>query len=181
MAKLGRSVFKLMMGLVVLIPLVAASIYVINPFDTRSYDPRLRILGYGPYRIPSRSMAPTVYPDQIVIVSAVHYLDHEPQRGDIVVFLNASDGNVWIKRIVGLPGEQIEIDDGKVLINGQALVETYVSPENATTEYSRLMPLQQVPKDSYFLLGDNRDNSEDARINGPTSGDVLVGKVVKIL
>ncbi len=181
MTKLRRWIVRLLMALAVAIPLGAIGLYVVNPFGANSYDPRQRIIGYSPYRVPARSMAPTVNPDQIVIVRAGYYRKHQPQRGDIVVFLHEGDGNTWIKRVIGLPGESIAIDDGVVRINGRELVEDYVLAENAITDYSREMALITVPQDSYLLLGDNRDNSEDARIFGVTKRDDLSGKVVTIL
>ena len=68
-----------------------------------------------------------------------------------------------------------------VRIDGRKLVESYVAAENVTTDYSREMASRKVPRDSYFLLGDNRDNSEDARIFGATKRVDLNGKVVSIL
>lgn len=178
MTKFRRWVARFLMVLAIAIPLGAVGLYVINPFGANSYDPRQRIIGYSPYRVPSRSMAPTVNPGQIVIVRAGYYRRHQPQRGEIVVFLHDGDGNSWIKRVVGLPGESIAIEDGVVRIDGRELVESYVAPENATTDYSREMALIKVPQDSYFLLGDNRDNSEDARIFGATKREALSGRVV---
>ena len=126
-------------------------------------------------------MAPTVDPGQIVIMRAGYYREHPPQRGDIVIFLAPPEGHHWIKRVIGLPGENIAIDDGVVLIDGRKLTEDYLAAENVTTDYSRQMPAQKVPPDSYFLLGDNRDNSEDGRLLGATHRDDLIGKVVTIL
>jgi signal peptidase I len=181
MTKLRRWIVRLLMVLAVALPLAAIALYVVNPFGANSYDPRQRIIGYGPYRVPSRSMAPTVNPDQIVIMRAGYYSNHEPRRGDIVIFIHQQDGNHWIKRVVGLPGERIAIEDGVVRIDGRELVEDYVAAENVETDYSREMAIQKVPQDAYFLLGDNRDNSEDARIFGATRRDSLVGKVVSVL
>ncbi|MEO6104386.1 MAG: signal peptidase I [Pseudoxanthomonas sp.] len=181
MATLRRGIATLLMVLVVAIPLGVVGMYVANPFGARSYDPRQRVLGYSPYRVTSRSMAPTVQSDQIVIVSAGYYRSHEPRRGDLVVFLHAEDGNVWIKRVIGLPGESIAIKQGVVLVDGRELVEAYVADANAVTDYSRQMASSKVPQDSYLLSGDNRDNSEDARVFGATSRDELTGKVVSIL
>lgn len=178
MTKFRRWVARFLMVLAIAIPLGAIALYVINPFGANSYDPRQRIIGYSPYRVPARSMAPTVNPGQIVIVRAGYYRRHQPLRGEIVVFLHEGDGNSWIKRVVGLPGESIAIEDGVVRIDGRELVESYVAPENATTEYSREMASIEVPQDSYFLLGDNRDNSEDARIFGATKREALSGRVV---
>jgi signal peptidase I len=180
MTNLRRWIVGLLMVLVVTMPVAAICLYLINPFGARSYDPRQRIIGYAPYRIPSRSMAPTLNPDQIVVMRAGYYIKHQPQRGDIVIFLSPTDGNPWVKRVIGLPGESIAIDEGVVLINGKRIVENYVAIENATIDYSRNMSVQKVPDSSYFLLGDNRDNSEDGRILGATHRDDLIGKVTVI-
>jgi signal peptidase I len=123
MTKLRRWIVRLLMALAVALPLGAIALYAVNPFGANSYDPRQRIIGYGPYRVPSRSMAPTVNPDQIVIMRAGYYSNHEPRRGDIVIFIHQQDGNHWIKRVVGLPGERIAIEDGVVRIDGRELVE----------------------------------------------------------
>lgn len=176
-----RWVARMLAGLAVAMPLAAAGVYLVNPLGARSFDPRQRILGYAPYRVPSRSMAPTIIPEQIVIMRSGYYTRHEPQRGDIVLFLNSEDGNVWIKRVVGLPGETVSIKDGVVLIDGRQLAEQYLLAENTATDYSRTMTEKKVPGDNYFLLGDTRDNSEDARIFGATHRDDLTGKVVAIL
>lgn len=181
MTKLRRWIVRLLVCLVVLIPLGAVGVYLVNPFGARSYDPRQRILGYSPYRVPSRSMAPTVNPGQIVIMSAGHYRKREIQRGDIVVFIAPQDGNPWIKRIVGLPEEIVAIKEGVVMINGHGLDEEYVVTENKMTDYSQTMSMRKLAKDSYLLLGDNRDNSEDGRIMGATPRDDIVGKVIFIL
>ena len=181
MTKLRRWIVRLLIVLAVALPLIAVSVFLINPFGVKSYDPRQRIIGYSPYRVPSRDMAPTVHPGQIVMVSAGYYRKHEPQRGEIVVFLNAEDGNAWMKRVVGLPGESIAIEKGVLRIDGRELVESYVLPENATTDYSRELAMTEVPQGSYFLLGDNRDNSTDARIFGATRREDLSGRVVSTL
>jgi signal peptidase I len=181
MTKLRRWFVRFLLVLAIGLPLAAIAMYIINPLGANSYDPRQRIIGYGPYRVPARSMAPTLNPDQIVLVRAGYYNNHEPQRGDIVIFINADDGNHWVKRVVGLPGESIAIKAGVVRIDGRELVEEYVAAENARTDYSREMATTKVPQDAYFLLGDNRDNSMDARMLGTTGHEHLVGKVVAIL
>src|SRR5438046_1453853 len=93
----------------------------------------LRAAGiYNTYYIPSKAMAPALQPGDMILTSTLPYLRHKPQRGDIVVFVypdrDKSHPKVdYIKRIVGLPGETVEIRDGKVLINGTALSEPYTS------------------------------------------------------
>jgi signal peptidase I len=181
MTKLRRWIVRLLMVLVVTIPLAGICLYLINPFGARSYDPRQRIIGYAPYRIPARDMLPSLHPDQVVVVRAGHYRRHKPERGDIVIFINREDGNPWIKRVVGLPGEKISISDGAVLVDDRKLAEDYVLRRNVTGAYSREMPMLEVQENSYFLLSDNRDNSMDSRMLGTIQRDDLSGKVVAIL
>jgi len=181
MSNLRRWIARILMGFAVALPIAALCVYLVNPLGVGSYDPRQRLLGYGIYRVASRSMVPTVAPGQIVILHSAYYRRHAPQRGDIVVFRNSEDGDTWIKRVIGLPGETISIRDGVLLIERRELVEPYIASQNVVTDYSRVMAEQSVPEDSYFLLGDNRDNSKDARIFGATHRDDLRGKVVAVL
>ena len=99
-------------------------------------------------------------------------------RGDIVVFYYPVDPTKsYIKRIVGLPGEAVEGRDGKVLINGTALEEPYVTPAN-----NRVMSARKeirVPDDSYYVIGDNRDNSNDSRMWGPLQRKFIYGKFAR--
>lgn len=181
MTKLRRWFVRLLMVLAIGLPLAAIAIYVINPLGANSYDPRQRIVGHSPYRVAGNDMAPTLHPGQIVVMRVAYAADERPKRGDIVIFINDDDGNNWIKRVVGLPGERIAIADGVVRIDGRDLVEDYVAPENVSTDYSREMATTEIPQSAYFLLGDNRDNSMDARMLGVTRHDQLVGKVATIL
>ena len=100
------------------------------------------------------------------------------QRGDIVVFYYPADPTKsYIKRIVGLPGEAIENRGGKVLVNGNALDEPYVTPAN-----NRVMSARaeiHVPTGSYYVIGDNRDNSNDSRMWGSLERRFIYGKFVR--
>jgi signal peptidase I len=103
------------------------------------------------------------------------YIFNPPQRGDIVVFRPpGGNSDPYIKRIIGLPGETVEIRDGSVFINGQRLDENYVSSstnwrggENASIV---------VPEDEFFMLGDNRENSSDSRSFGTVPKENFIGK-----
>jgi signal peptidase I len=166
----------------VAIPLTLIAVYLINPFGVRSIDPRQRITGYGLYRVPASNMLPGIKPDQILITSAGHYVKRSPQRGDVVtLFVPEYEGQVWLQRIIGLPGESIAIEAGKVLIDGRPLEEPYVSPENLTADYSLSMGAMIIPQDRYFLMGDHRDNSMDSRMQDLTRREDVTGKVVAIL
>jgi signal peptidase I len=123
------------------------------------------------------SMEPTFADNQFLIVSRVHYLLGEPGRGDIVVF--HYPGNVeqdYIKRVIGLPGDTVEIRDTLIYINGEPLDEPYINepctPNQCADETWVLGP------DEYFVLGDNRNRSRDSRNFGPVSREYIVGEVM---
>ena len=109
---------------------------------------------------PTPSMEATFMVDDKVVVFRLAYLFHGPERGDIVVFKNPEDAKAddYIKRVIGLPGETVEGKDGVVYINGKPLKEDYFNekPEGDFGPYV-------VPKDSYFMMGDNRNISFDSR------------------
>lgn len=124
------------------------------------------------YRVVGFSMIPTLENDQFLVVNKLDYRLHDPQRGDIVVLRDPRDGDrKLIKRLIGLPGETIEIRQGQVYINDQELDEPYI--ENPG-QYS-LSPTP-VPADHYFVLGDNRNNSSDSHNWGTLSSENIVGK-----
>ena len=112
--------------------------------------------------------------DRIFVDRSVDKLE----RGDIITFYYPADpSRSFIKRVVGLPGEAVEIRDGKVIINGNTLDEPYVLPEN-----NRVMSGHKeirIPVDSYYVLGDNRDNSNDSRMWGPLARKFIYGKFVR--
>ncbi len=111
--------------------------------------------------IPSGSMEDTIHPGDRVIGFRLAYLRKDPQRQDIIIFRYPDDeSQVFIKRIIGLPGETVQIIDGEVYIDDSAipLDEEYLKgiPEGSFGPY-------EVPEDSYFVMGDNRNNSHDSR------------------
>lgn len=128
-----------------------------------------------PVHVKGNAMLPALNDgDRIVIERNPQKLE----RGDIVVFLFPEDQTLsYIKRIVGLPNEVVEIREGKVFINGTPLDEPYVDSKNNLAARS-LMPLE-LRADSYFVIGDNRDNSSDSRIWGPVKRELIYGKYLK--
>ena len=125
------------------------------------------------YQIDGTSMAPTLAPAEYILVNKVVYATlGEPTRGDVIVFRDWNDNEDYIKRVVGLPGETVEIRDGQVVVDGAPLAEPYL--DGVTTGGGsgavRLGP------DEYFVLGDNRGNSSDSRVHGPLPRDHIVGR-----
>jgi signal peptidase I len=178
-----RWIAKFLLVVAIAAPLTLIAVYIINPFGARSVDPRQRITGYGLYSMPSSSMLPGITPGQVLITRAGYYVKRPPQRGDVVtLFVPRNEGQVWLQRIIGLPGETIAIEAGKVLIDGRPLDETaYVSSENVRADYSVSMAPVTIPPGYYFMLGDNRDNSMDSRMQGPTRREDVTGKVIATL
>ena len=124
----------------------------------------------GRFLIRSVSMQPNLYEDERVIVDKVSYLFHPPQRGDVVVLDLPAEPEDLIKRVIGLPGETIELNAGVVYIDGQPLKESYVRPSPGN------LPARKLGADEYFVMGDNRGNSKDSRIFGPIPRESIVGR-----
>ncbi|MCX7912255.1 MAG: signal peptidase I [Dehalococcoidales bacterium] len=109
------------------------------------------------YEVFMSSMEPSFHEGQRVVVNKAAYFFGEPQRGDVVVFKAPTGNEDFIKRIIGLPGDTVEIRDGAVLVNGVRLDEPYIAEKPAYT-----MPAVVVPEGKYFVLGDNRNHSNDS-------------------
>lgn len=175
-----RSRFDIILASTILT--LTALIYVVNPFHTASLDPRIRIYGLEVFRVPSNSMDPTLPAGSMFILSGWPYVLSAPRTGDIVVFEYPRDTSVaYVKRIIASGGSTVAIEDGVVLVDGQRLPEKYVSEDRSTSDYSRSMPPVHVPPMSYFVMGDNRDNSEDSRVWGFVPRGNIIGQVGTIL
>ncbi len=123
-------------------------------------------------RVEGQSMEPNLHDNQRVIIEKISYRFHPPRRGDIVVLqLPNRHSDPLIKRVVGLPGETVEIRGGQVLINGQVLDEPYLD------QYTyQGMPPRVVPDDEIFVLGDNRGYSNDSRAFGFVPYSDIIGR-----
>ncbi|MGC9521184.1 MAG: signal peptidase I [Anaerolineae bacterium] len=128
----------------------------------------------GRYEVQSISMEPTLHEGQYLIVSKFSYWFRSPQRGDIVVLEPPDDRSAipYIKRVVGLPGEHVEVREGRVWVDGIALNEPYVSGPPLYQEDVRLA------EDQYLVLGDNRNNSSDSHVWGTLPRENILGKTV---
>jgi signal peptidase I len=131
------------------------------------------------FRIDGTSMEPNVHNGEYVIVNKTAYwFGHNPQRGDVVVF-QAPDQpqNDRVKRVIGLPGETVEVrSDGTVYVNGQQLEEPYLPSHHSGTSGT-----WTVPEDEYFVMGDNRSVSYDSREGGPVPRSNIIGKAWLII
>lgn len=115
-------------------------------------------------KVPSGSMEPTIMTGDKVVNLRLSYLFGDPKRGDIVVFPLPDDESIdYIKRIIGLPGETIEGKDGIVYINDEPLDEPYVDIDVQKFYTEEDFGPYEIPEDCYFMMGDNRRFSEDAR------------------
>jgi signal peptidase I len=132
-----------------------------------------------PRFIPSESMVPSLLVGDRIVVEKLSYHWHNPDHGDIIVFdppellqrYGFGKDQVFIKRIVGIPGDTLEVKAGSVYLNGIALNEPYI---NAAPDYT--MPQFQVPDDQYFVMGDNRNNSTDSHIWGFLPRQNIIGR-----
>lgn len=126
------------------------------------------------FYIPSSSMVPTLEPGDRILVLKFYYHFTDPKSGDIVVFRFPLDPSKdLIKRIVAVEGDTVRIENGYVYVNGKRIEEPYIVNRDSYN-----MPLVTVPKGYYFVLGDNRSNSEDSRYWGFLPRGNIKGKAV---
>jgi signal peptidase I len=134
------------------------------------------------YYIPSGSMLPTLQINDRLIVDKLSYRFSNPVRGDIVVFdppAKLGFKDAFIKRVIGLPGDRVEVRNGKVYVNDKALSEKYIEEApNYTWSSTSLTPDGIVPEGHYLVLGDNRNNSYDGHYWGFIPKDRIIGKAV---
>lgn len=159
--------------------------------------------GIQTFKIPTPSMNPTMQPGDRVVANLGYYDNRPIQQGDIVVF-NSPQGGIWTFRVVGLPSDSIEINDGKVYVNNQLneLTATgeYVIDDHDVVQFQEKLNLTKtiktlrfkkvmmtdtrtfdkvrVPENEYFLMGDNRDNALDSRFIGTIKKDDILGRVI---
>ncbi len=153
-----------------------------------------------PYAVEGRSMAPNLRDGERLLVSrsvyahfdanklwnllpgvdrtgqSIVYPFHPPERGEIVVFHPPGEaGKPYIKRVIGLAGDEIAFDRGRVVVNGEPLPEPYIDGAITACKGGSNCRLT-VPEDTVYLLGDNRRNSTDSRVFGPVPVDAIIGK-----
>jgi len=135
------------------------------------------------YRIPAASMEPQLIIGDHIIIDNEYYRHKEIKRGDVVVFLSPKEPrNVYIKRVIALPGEKIQIKKKEVFINNLKLFDknaNFTDTEGFESKRDDFAPVV-VPEKSYFLLGDSRDQSFDSRFFGPVPQELIMGKALVI-
>ena len=126
-----------------------------------------------PFYVKGASMEPTFHDHEYLVIDEISYRFKEPIRGDVVVFRYPRDPKqFFIKRIIGLPGETVQITGNRVYINGQQIDEPYLE-EDTQTRNDIVVTLEPA---EYFVLGDNRSFSLDSRTFGPLPAEYIVGK-----
>ena len=157
---LKREIFEWVMVFVV----AAAMAFVVRTFI------------FEPVRVDGSSMLNTLTDSEFMIATKFDYLFGDPERFDIVIcnYPNTTDGMYRVKRVIGLPGETVELRMGKLYINGEFVEQNFDMTPNMTN----FGPIE-VPQDSYFVLGDNRNNSKDSRsmMVGALPRDMIEGHV----
>ncbi len=168
--KLGPVLGAVAVFLIEVIQIVIISAAIIIP---------VRYFLIQPFYVKGASMEPNFYDNEYLIIDELSYRLQDPERGEIVVFRYPRDpSQFFIKRVIGLPGETVEVNDGKVLIyttehpNGIILEESYL--EGALTEGKKKTTLAAG---EYFLFGDNRGESMDSRSFGPVKRSLIIGRV----
>lgn len=134
-----------------------------------------------PRYIPSDSMLPTLQMGDRMVVEKISYRFHPPATGDIVVFdppqqlqiLGYAKDQAFIKRIIGKPGQIVKINNGKVYLNGKPLEEDYIAQPPAYEWGAK-----QVPEDEFFVMGDNRNDSNDSHVWGFLPREKIIGRAL---
>lgn len=137
-----------------------------------------------PNEIKGNSMLPNFVDKELLLTDKLSYQMGSPQRGDVVVFKApptepcAEDECEYIKRVVGIPGDKVKVEGGKVYLNGKLMVEDFL-PQGVITEagsFSKEGIERTIPAGQYLCLGDNRSHSRDSREFGPVNRDLIVGR-----
>ncbi|HET7712739.1 MAG TPA: signal peptidase I [Thermoanaerobaculia bacterium] len=140
----------------------------------------VRALLFQIYSIPSSSMEPTLRPGDQIIVTPYRFpfSASGPKSGDVIVFRSpANTGETVVKRVIGTPGDHVEVKDGRVRLRGQTLFEPYLLEQASTTG----LPSLVVPAAGYFVMGDNRRSSSDSRTWGFVPRDMVLGQARLVL
>lgn len=134
----------------------------------------IKFFVFSPIKVNGTSMEPNLKNGDIMILNEIGYRLNGVKRFDIVVI--NTDGEKIIKRIIGLPGERIEYRNDKLYVNDEEVIENFAHGD--TKDFTLI---EEIPKDYYFVMGDNRGNSKDSRVIGPIHKSKIVGKTNLII
>ena len=138
----------------------------------------IKFFVFSPIKVNGTSMEPNLKDGDIMIMNEIGYYLNGVERFDIVVINN--NGEKIIKRIIGLPGEKVEYKDNKLYINDEEIIENFKHAN--TNDFSIIdLGITEIPKNHYFVLGDNRVNSKDSRSIGTINKGQIVGKANLII
>ena len=157
-------------------PLPVVAVWVRDLLVSLAISAFIIIFLYQPVKVEGTSMMPGLEDQERIFVNKFVYRWEPIQRGDIIVFRYPRDtSKSYIKRVIGVAGDRVRIENGQVFVNDEALDEDYVPSEYAD---ARSYPEIIVPRNSYFVLGDHRTMSSDSREFGPVSERYIYGKAV---
>jgi signal peptidase I len=157
-------------------PLPVVAVWVRDLLVSLAISAFIIIFLYQPVKVEGTSMMPGLEDQERIFVNKFVYRWEPIARGDIVVFRYPRDtSKSYIKRVIGVAGDHIRIDNGQVYVNGEAVEEDYVPSDYAD---SRSYPEITVPRNAFFVLGDHRTMSNDSRDFGPVNERFIYGKAV---
>jgi signal peptidase I len=134
---------------------------------------------YQPHQVKGASMEPNFHDGEYILTNKFLYKFENPRRGDVIVFKSPQNPDIdFIKRVIGLPGDHIKLENNHYYVNGTQLDESYIAPTLYTYNGAYLREGTEiiVPQDHYFVSGDNRPRSSDSREWGPIDKTSIIGK-----
>ena len=141
----------------------------------------IRTFIFEPVRVEGTSMNNTLADREIMFVTKYDYIAGDPRRFDVVICRYPGRGSTnFVKRVVGLPGDTVELKDGYLFVNGEPYEEPYISDEYRAGGLNDFGPYT-VPQDQYFVMGDHRNNSNDSRSQGALSRSMIIGHARSVL
>ena len=136
----------------------------------------VRYFLFKPFYVKGQSMEPNFYEKDYLIIDELSYRFREPKRGEVVVFKAPNGNDFYLKRVIGLPGERVKIENEKVIVYNEANPQGLLLNEFYLEDQTKGIIMQTLGADEYFLLGDNRDASYDSRRFGPINISSIVGR-----
>ncbi len=134
---------------------------------------------FQPHEIKGISMEPNFHDGEYILTDKISYRFQKPARGQVIIFKSPGNPDIdYVKRIIGLPGDTVKVEEGYVYVNGQQLPETYLQDKTTILGNGFLSEGQEitVPENHLFVFGDNRPHSSDSREFGPIDEKSIIGK-----